>query len=207
MKRIEAEPLFRESSLFKGWTSKQTFSVIKDAFKADSAKMTLLLDRGFDRHKKMLTKKWNEGIWSYGYCYYVAEVAYLMFLSSTPTQSVCLFQITGKKAASKKGATLKKKLNKHFVLCRSGLIFDPERGYNLPSTDYPCTKRSRFQSYYPSVNAVLLLIWIIEHYEKRHRKKKLTRAIRPILKKVADWKHGGQKENLKKLVWEFVGRS
>jgi len=204
MTKKEAEPLFRKNQLFRGWTPEQIFAAIKSAFQADPQKLTQLLDRGFDGwDEKILQEKWKTGFWSYGYCYYVAEVAHVMFLGSGIEEPFQLLRYINEQ----KTDGLEDRLDKHFVLRHNDKIFDPEQGPNCSVEEYQGFQPVQFQPQHPSINAVLLLIWVVENHEKYKSNKTLTETIRPILREVADWKPGGQKENLKKLIWKFTGRS
>jgi hypothetical protein len=206
MTKEDCVKLFGGPSLFGGWTEAEVFGAIRDTFLADPGKMTMALRPEFKEPKSLaaLKRRWAAGSWSFGYCYYIAEAARLIFLSAYPARE---FKLRIVKSKKKLGALLPPALKKHFVLFYEDRYFDPELGCAVEQRKYGSNvKGSRFLPQL-SVSALLLLAWTVDHYEQTLGPARISLLrLRPALSEVARrWRPGGPKAKLKDEVRRIAG--
>ena len=205
MTKTECVKFFGGTGLFEGWTEAEVFDAIRETFLSDRAKMTMILRREFKEASLLptLERHWVAGLWSFGYCFYIAEAAKLMFLSAYPARE---FKLRIVKSKKKLGAPLPPELKKHFVLFYGDVCFDPELPCAMPQKDYTGAKGARFRLP-PSVNALLLLAWTVDRYERTQGPARIPLArLRPALIEVAKgWTAGGAKAKLKDEVRQLAG--
>jgi hypothetical protein len=139
-------------TLFKGWTLEKTLEIMREAFKNHPQwMMDNVMKNDYPKH---LAKKQHAlGRWSYGYCYYIAEVATLIF-DAIPLNHERLF-IKDRKKGVKKYAT-------HWVLKIGGLCFDPEKDHPMRASHYSKYSTRGFTPQHPSLSAVMIYVRILE---------------------------------------------
>lgn len=204
MTKADRERLLRGSRLFEGWSVTDVFGAIRGTFLADRNKMTAILAPAFKDQMHKLQRKWDNGVWSFGYCFYIAEVAELMFLSACPAQDFKLKSVgSGKKLRTRVPSELKK----HYVLFFGERCFDPERGPEEPQRAFRNVKGERFPPQHPTINATLLLAWVAQHCETTQHPARISlAALRPALSELSRrWKQGGTKSALKDQVRVLAG--
>ena len=119
---------FGKPGLFKGWNEAEIFKAIRSTFRKHPKEMQLILRREFREPNALaiLQRHWGNGIWSFGYCFYIAEAAKLMFLSARPGVEFQLKDVSSKK---KLDIPLPPELKKHYALFYDDFCFDPEAGH------------------------------------------------------------------------------
>lgn len=212
MTNTERQQLFQGSRLFSGWSIKEVFEAIHATFVANQRlgvnnRLLAVLHPDSKNSLPSLERDWRAGHWSMGYCYYIAEVAKLMLMSAEPSIHFRLCEVNGKKPKRGRGTKSTHKLKKHFALRYDGLFFDPQRGPAHPGTKYTKIKPSRFLPQHPSINAAVLLTYVIEHLEKTRKAPRVTLTqFRPVLVRLANqYKGRGQKVALKNIVRSWAG--
>jgi hypothetical protein len=207
MTKQDRERLFGDPSLFGGWTEADVLTAIRRTFVSKGSKITMILRPEFRRPKVMpaLEKRWAAGVWSFGYCFYVAEAAQLMFRSAFPGKE---FRLKSFKSKKKVGGRLPPALKKHYTLFYEDLCFDPEVGSAVPQSEYAGGRGERFRLP-PSVNALLLLAWTAEDSAKLKMAPGISLArLQPALSEVArGWTPDGPKARLKDEVRHLAGLS
>ncbi|MGH7973139.1 MAG: hypothetical protein ACREIC_30845 [Limisphaerales bacterium] len=207
MTKQDRERLFGDPSLFGGWTEADILSAIRRTFFSRGSKTTMILRPEFKSPKVLpaLKKRWAAGIWSFGYCFYIAEAAQLMFRSAFPGKN---FGLKSFKSKKKVGGRLPPELKKHYTLFYKDLCFDPEAGAAVPQNEYPGGKGERFRLP-PSMNALLLLAWIAQDSDKINTPARTSLArLQPALSEIASrWTTGGPKAKLKEEVRRLAGLS
>ena len=138
--------------LFQGWRPGKTLEVIRETFEKEPHWMlNNILKRDFPR--KTAVEEQAAGKWSYGYCYYIAEVVTLIF-DAIPLSYQRLFKKNKKNAG--KYAT-------HWVLKIGNFCFDPEESCPMSARKYSEYAARNFTPQHPSRNAIRLFVRIFQH--------------------------------------------
>ena len=173
---------FRDSGLFCGWTVVEVLNGLEEFFtvnqRSNPKRLLLILRPRFRRDDLLLQLRryWGNGHWSLGYCYYIAELAKIILINACKEKQFVVKSIEEKKAKLN-GLQGQDDLKKHFVLHYDGVCFDPERGFAVGQN--PSTKKASFRSH-PSINAMLLLAYFVEHLANKHPEVSLAK-LKPVL--------------------------
>lgn len=192
MNKSECVKIFGDSKIFEGWNESEILNAIRETFLSDPQRMTKLLRPEFKRPESMiaLQQQWKNGVWSFGFCFYIAEATKLILLSACPNQKVNLKIVTSTK---KLLVSLPPSLKRHNVLFFKDVCLDPE--FNAPrlQREYPNARGSRFR-WLPSAPALLILAWVAQQCEQTKNCPRIAmKALKLALAEVARrWKPGSK---------------
>lgn len=188
MQKSECIRIFGDSKLFDGWRETEILDAIRKTFLSDQQRMTKLLRPEFKRPKSMmaLTEQWDSGVWSFGYCFYIAEATKLVLLSACPNREVNLKIVNSKK---KLLVSLPASLKRHYVLFLGDICMDPEFNAPMPQGKYIGVRGSRFR-WLPSVPALLILAWVAQYCEQFQNSPRIyLKSLQPAFANIARrWK-------------------
>jgi hypothetical protein len=140
--------------LFRGWTPATTLEIIRETVTSDPKWMLdNILKKDFSRESA--EREQAAGKWSYGYCYYIAEVATLIF-DAIPIDYQRLFKENHKRKNAEKYRT-------HWVLRVGNSCFDPEQPHLVPAAKYANYTGKNFTPQHPSRNSIKLFDRVLQH--------------------------------------------
>jgi hypothetical protein len=199
---------FRSTGLFRNCLPDEVLESIRKPLVTlgITAEQLLIAEARKPEPLYMLRKIWRSepGKWSFGYCSCIAEVASLILGSAIPASNYQRFRCK-KTEKARFVRKLPEKIKKHFVLKWDDRCFDPlkgadcswERGqYKDLGFDYAgfLNPTDRTLIRYPSVNALLLLAWVIRERGRPDEAQNGASFIRDIQ---AYWKTESHRPSLK----------